>query len=240
MCANLRNPDLPVASKEVRQAIAWAVDRQSIVDNIYYGYAVPDDDPFLPGLPGDDPDPSHYPNTPDLEKARELMAQAGFPDGFTVACITSGKPHLRQEMELVAGQLSEIGITLDLQPLDSATFRQVQTESHDYEMLLEDISLSGPDGDPCVYWFLHSSVKTQYAGYKNDDVNKWLDEARASGDFGVRNELYHKVMDQVYEDCPMIYMAHVTQPYVMNSKLEGFRPGRTEYMVYWDRIRWSA
>lgn len=237
---NLRGPeDSPLLKKEVRQAIGYAINRQELVDLVYYGYATPDDDPFVPGFPGDDPDPSFYPLEGDPDKAKELLTVAGYPDGFEVEMIGGTKPWLVNELEIIGGQLADVGITVNLQTLDLGTFNNRISKTFEFEMGNEDISLSGPDSDPTVYWFLHSQTST-YSGYNNPEVDRLLDSARSESDPAVRNELYHELMAIIFDENPMLYLAHTQQIYLHNSQLTGFRPGRTEFNIYWDEMSWGA
>lgn len=239
ICFNLRLPeDHPLRSTEVRQAVGYAVNRNEIAELVYHGYAQPADHPFIPGLPGYDEDLNYYPLDGDPDMARQLLEEAGYADGFEVSCITSAKQHLRDELLIVAGQLADVGITINIQELDTGTFNERERTTHDYEMSLEDISLSGPDADATVYWFHHSEEDT-YSGYSNPEVDRLLDEARAEGDPERRHELYQSVMEIIYQDSPMLYLVQPPQVWVMNSGLDGFRIGRTEFNIYFDELHWT-
>ena len=233
------SPDFPTAkSQEVRQAISYAVDRQAIVDTIYLGEATVTDSPIPPGYLAYRPGPLKYPATADLDTAKELMIKGGYPDGFEIECITSDKDWLRRETEIVADQLSKIGIKLKIQGLDAGTFRE-RWFGKQNEMILEDISIVAPDPDACIWHFVHPDTST-YQGYPNTQVHDWVDEARENSDQAKREELYHNAVDQVLEDCPFIYICHVNIVRLRQEGLTGIKVARLEDIMQLDWAQWEA
>ena len=214
--------------------------------DVYYGNAQATDLPFVPPFPGSEV-PSKYPMDGDPEKARQLLKEAGFPDGFEVECIVSAKLELRDELVVVAAQLGKVGIKVNIQNLDMASFRARTTtrgtmygkDALEYELQLEDIGLSGPDSDPCVYWFLRSDEDT-YSRYANPEMDEALDKGRSSGDVEERKQAYAKVAELIHRDNPMIYTVFPRMAFCMNSKLAGFRDNRTEFNINFDSIHWTA
>lgn len=113
-------------ARTVRRALALAVDRQTIIDTIYAGQgenvAVPG---FIPGRPWTDPTVQPYPYDP--AKARELLAQAGYPDGFPVKILALapfyGGTEIPQVAEAVANYWTRVGLDVEIVPMEWATFR---------------------------------------------------------------------------------------------------------------------
>ncbi len=98
----------------VRQAISHAIDREAIVEGLMYGYATPATQWVAPGTPyyvDDLGDSTTY----DVERARELMAEAGLEDGFSATVGTSVQPVYTRLAEILQAQLAEIGITLTIE-----------------------------------------------------------------------------------------------------------------------------
>jgi|GEM_PF-930931 peptide/nickel transport system substrate-binding protein len=246
IACNLTLPkEHPLQHPEVREAIAYGINRDSIVQDVYYGNARATDLPFVPPFPGSE-HPAKYPMSGDPERARQLLKKAGFPNGFEVSCITSSKQELRDELVVIAAQLEEIGIRLKIQNLNMASYRAATTKQGQlaggalkYELALEDISLSGPDSDPCAYWFLHSQAKT-YSRYSNVEMDKALDAGRSSTDMEKRKDYYNKVGDLIHRDNPMIYTVFPRLAFCQNSQLAGFRPTRTEFNISFDSIHWTT
>jgi len=153
--------DLPYHNKLVRQAISYAIDREAIVNEIYYGEALATDNQIPAGYLGHRKPMMKYPKNGDLKKAKELMAQAGVK-GYEVEVITSDKDWLRKELELVAAMVSQIGITYKIKNMDMGGFNNLWLNQR-FEQNLEDITLVAPDPDATSWWFMHS--KGMASGY---------------------------------------------------------------------------
>jgi peptide/nickel transport system substrate-binding protein len=234
---NLKLEDRPWLIKEVRQAIAYAVDRQQIVDTIYYGGATPEDDPLPAGYIGADPDHKYYPDTADVDKAKELLAQAGYPDGFTMPCLTDERENLRQEIQLVANQLSQVGITLEIEISDRAT-ASTRTMNGEFETALGWHGLASADSDSALLWYRPASFNSQ--GYDNPDVEALLVQAGEELDRDKREPLYHQAVELISEDCPKVTLCNVNQLYTLNADLGGFVAQPNQGFPYFKTIYWTS
>ena len=232
-----QKPDFPNQNKLVRQAISYAVDREAIKREIYFGEATVTDSPIPEGFLGYRPGPLRYPKTADLKKAQELMAQAG-AKGYEVEVLTSDKDWLRRELELVAAMVSQIGITYKIRNLDMGSFNNLWLNDK-YQQLLEDITIVSPDPDSCVWWFNHSKGRIA-SGYNAPEVDKMLDGARAESDPKKRETLYHQVVDRVLEDSPKIYHVHVNYVRLHKKGLAGFNPSPQEYIELFTTAQWGS
>ncbi len=235
--APFQKPDFPNQNKLVRQAISYAVDREAIQKEIYYGEATITDSPIPMGFLGYRPGPLRYSKNADLKKAKELMAQAGVK-GYEVEVLTSDKDWLRRELELVAAMVSQIGITYKIRNLDMGSFNNLWLNDK-YSQLLEDITIVSPDADSCVWWFNHSKGRNA-AGYNVPEVDKLLDDARAEADTKKREVLYQKVVDRIIDDCPKIYHVHVNYVRIHKKGLTGFSPSPQELIELFGTSRWGA
>ncbi|MHB1004734.1 MAG: ABC transporter substrate-binding protein [Chloroflexota bacterium] len=229
--------DSPWRKKEVRQAMSYAVDREAIQKEIYYGEATISDSPIPEGFLGFRPVPIKYPKNGDLKKAKELMAQAGVK-GFDVEVITSDKDWLRRELELVAAMMSQIGVNFKIKNQDMGSFNNVWLNDK-YQHLLEDITIVSPDPDSTVWWFLHTGARNA-SGYSVPEVDKWLDDARAEADPKKREPMYFSIVDRVLEDCPKIYHCHVNYVRLFKKGITGFEPSPQEYIEKFGNVRWEA
>src|SRR5258708_2433267 len=171
---NLRaKPEAAYQNKLVRQAISYAIDREAIVNEIYYGEAIATDNQIPAGYAGFRGAMLKYPKNGDLKKAKELMAQAGVK-GYEVEVITSDKDWLRKELELVAAMVSQIGITYKIKNMDMGGFNNLWLNRR-YEQHLEDITLVAPDPDATSWCVLHSNGSP--SGYTNPEMDLMLDGA---------------------------------------------------------------
>jgi peptide/nickel transport system substrate-binding protein len=228
--------DFPTNNVDVRRAISYAIDRQTIVDEIYAGEALVTDNPVPPGYLGHRPSPIVYPARGDIAKAKELMAKAGV-SGFDLEVITSDKEWLRRECELVSAMLSEIGINVKIKGMDAGTYGTAWFTKQ-FQADLEDITIVSPDVDSALWWFHHKDGMVEH-GWQNAQVSKWLDEGRSELDPAKRTSLYHNIVDAVLDDCPYIYFNHVNQVYLLKDNLEGFKAGPQEHVVPLRAVRWA-
>lgn len=228
-------PDAPYQNKLVRQAISYAIDREAIVNEIYYGEALATDNQIPAGYMGYRSPMLKYPKNGDLKKAKELMAQAGVK-GYEAEVITSDKDWLRKELELVAAMVSQIGITYKIKNMDMGGYNNLWLNQR-YDQVLEDITLVAPDPDATSWWFLHS--KGMASGYNNPAMDAMLDGARSELDKDKREALYHKIVDTTLEECPLIYHCNTNNIQVFNKNLKGFVPTPQEYTEKLDTVEWG-
>ena len=240
---NLSLADRPWLDKRVRQAVSYAIDRQAIVQSVYYGLATPDDDTLPAGFLAADPDQQFYPNTADPDTARGLLAEAGYSDGFTMPCLASDAADLRRELQIVADQLGEVGITVEIEETDGATYR-TRWQNLEWETILEDINLMAPDPDAASFWHYHTSPagtkNMGNDGYSNPEVDALLETARASADPAERATLYRQVMEDVAEDSPKAVICNINEAYVLNAGLTGFYPAPNRTFPLFKTMGWSA
>ncbi len=240
---NLTLPNRPWLDKRVRQAISYAIDRDSIVQNIYYGSATAEDDPLIPGFIGADPDQPFYPNKADLAKAKALLAEAGFANGFNMPCITSEKSNLRRELQLVAEQLKQVGITVKIEQVDAATYR-TRWQNLEWDTLLEDATMASPDSDSAMYWWYHTNPKEVKNpgndGYSNTAVDDLLDRARVSSEKDERAKLYRQAQELIAADCPKAITDVTNVQYVLTAGLTGFTPFPNYLFPQFKNMGWGT
>lgn len=120
LCYNCEDPADPFSNRLVREAASYAIDTKSILDTLTYGYAVetnqwaPESSPFY----NDDVQAQPY----DLEKARSLMAEAGYADGFSTTLTYTSADLISSVAQMIQQQLAAIGIELTLQPIEGAAY----------------------------------------------------------------------------------------------------------------------
>ena len=240
---NTSLPERPWLDKRVRQAISYAVDRTAIVESIYYGGATLEDDSLPAGYLGADPDQQFYPNTADLDKAKGLMAEAGYADGFTMPCMTSDKENLRRELQIIADQLRQINIEVEIEQTDAGTYRS-RWQNFEFETISEDAGMASPDSDSALYWWYHSGPEggsnLGSDGYSNTDLDALLDQARQSSDLDERATLYRQACEVIAEDCPKVVICNVNEEWVLNAGLEGFYPSPQRMFPYFKTMGWKA
>lgn len=208
----------------VRQALSYAIDREQLVQAVYSGYADPTDTPIPPDFPAGRQGMWRYPATADPDKARELLAEAGYPDGVTLSVITYDAENLRRELQIIADQARRAGIDLEITQADRPTYNQaVNSVGGDmpYNIEMGNISLIGPDEDTALYTFQYTG-NLRWHGWDDPEKDALLDQARAESDRSGRNELYELITEKMLNDQPYVFTVMPNIVRVMSDRVEGF------------------
>ena len=200
----LKTDQAPFDNKLVRQALNYAIDVDSIVEYVLGGAAVATNSLIGPKDTGYAGELEGYEYNP--EKAKELLAEAGYPDGFeTTLDSVNWYMHCDEVAQAVAGMLEEVGIKVTVNPVESSVYRTSVPNGEQSPMyFLGWSSTNTLDADAAIYAVLHSGES--YSTYSNEEVDAMLDEARSCTDEEKRNELYAKIQDTVIEDAPRIFL----------------------------------
>ncbi|MDO9555795.1 MAG: ABC transporter substrate-binding protein [Atribacterota bacterium] len=219
----------PLTKKKVRQAINMAIDKQSIVDNIYMGTAIKAINGMPPSMLGYNDDIVDYPYDP--AKAKELLAEAGYPDGFevTLYVMPVSRPYMFDPPkigEAIQSYLAAVGITVKFYQVDWGTYLQ-ETEQGNHQMCL--LGWTGDNGDPdnfmnVLYGANVCSIGTagNYAFYNNEENQELLSAALKTYDNEKRAEYYKKSQEMIHEDAGYVYLAHSTQNIVFRTNVKGY------------------
>ncbi len=215
-------PDSPFSDPRVRQAVAYAVDRQSVVDSALGGEGAP-----LWGMPM--PESSEFYNEEqadyyeqDLDTARQLLADAGYPDGFSARMLSSSQYDFHQNTALsVQGDLEKIGIELEMNLPDWPTRLQLGADG-DYDIAV--YGTVGVTNDPAWLDQMLTPAGSQNApfGYDDPTVGDLLDRGREATDESERKAIYDELGAYVLENAPVIGLAWRSQAYGYVDTIEGF------------------
>jgi peptide/nickel transport system substrate-binding protein len=219
----------PLTKKKVRQAINMAIDKQSIVDNIYMGTAIKATNGMPPFMLGYNDDIEDYPYDP--ERAKELLAEAGYPDGFevTLHVMPVSRPYMFDPPkigEAIQSYLAAVGINVKLYQVDWGTYLQ-EIEAGNHQMCL--LGWIGDNGDPDNFMNIlygTNSASIGIAGnrafYISDTAQELLSAALATYDDEKRATYYKKVQEMIHEDAGWVYLVHSTQNMVFRNNIKGF------------------
>lgn len=215
--------------KRVRQALNYAVNKEAIVQVLLQGYAHVMDSPLTP-------ESFAYKSlgeyTYDPAKAKQLLAEAGYPDGFELTLMT---PHGRYLMdyrvsEAVQGYLAKVGITLKVKEMEWATYISTLLQPLDKTPLQLFLLGWGPwilDPDQMLYPLFSSSQWPPNgfatAFYKNDTVDELLKTGTSITDSAAREEAYGKAETIIWDEAPWIFMYQNQQVVATSAKVKGVR-----------------
>lgn len=207
----------PLDDVRVRRAIAMAIDRQAIIDGPYNGTDQLANAPIPPGLAGYDETIEAIPYDP--EGARELLAEAGYPDGFDLEIWSTRAETTIAVNELIQFFLGEVGIR--------ATINQV-----DFGVLIEN-AIAGRAPAFYLSWFadyadaynflhpLFVAQGEQRYGYRNERVAELLEQAKAIPELEDRVPLYQEAQRLIVEDVPVVYIRYPVSYVVVREGVTG-------------------
>ncbi len=210
----------PFNKKELRQAVAEALDRDQINKTVYFGVNQIAQGPIPPTSWAFDA--NYKPYGANIAKAKEYLKAAGTPDGFAFELkVGSGSPTTTQLAQLIKDQMAKAGITVNLVQEERTVLSNDQMGGN-FQMLL--FGWSGrPDPDGNLYNIFHTGGGLNYGGYSVPQVDDLLEKARAASDQSQRKDLYQQAQKLIVDDAAMAFYAFVPAYLVMQPKVQGMQ-----------------
>lgn len=215
----------PWAKKELRQAIAYAIPYDTIVNDVTYGYAIRATSWMPVGLEGHI-DASPYKH--DLDKAKELLKTAGYPDGKGLPPITfyskQGVPEEEQTAVYIQAELAKIGIQMSIQPIALAAHSE-KLAAHEKGLFAFNFWIPYvPDPVYSLYWNFKTADSgcCNYGSYSDAKVDELITKSLTEFDPAVRNGYIEEVQKLVAEDTPSIPLYHPTWNIAMLKNIKGY------------------
>lgn len=207
----MNNKKPPFDNLKVRQAISYALDRKAIIDGASFGFGTPIGSHFAPHNPAYVDLTGTYPH--DLAKARELLKEAGFENGFKTTLKLPPPAYARDGGQIIASELRNIGIDVEIIPVEWADWlKQVFTEKN-YDMSI--VSHTEPN-DIDIY-----ARKDYYFNYDNPAFDKVIEELNLTSDEARRKELYGEAQKILADDAVVGFLFELPKIGVWDAKVEG-------------------
>lgn len=217
----------PFTDIRVRQAINYAIDKERLVRVIMRGMAQPSDSPLAPLTMGY-ASTGGYPYNP--EKARQLLQDAGYPDGLSFEFVTPQGRYLQDYETAIAVQamLAEVNIDVDVQPMEWAryiSFIFTDPDKASYEMYLLGWAPSTGEAD-WVLRPLFTSTNLPPSGdnasyYANPKVDELIQAGMREVDHDKRMEIYRQAQQQIVDDAAWAFLYSLNQLVVHSNRVEG-------------------
>jgi peptide/nickel transport system substrate-binding protein/oligopeptide transport system substrate-binding protein len=211
----------PFDDVRVRRAFNYAVNREKIVREITKMNSIPAEVALPPGMPGHTPDLKRYYYDPD--KAKQLLAEAGYPNGQGLPIIklweSSKSASTKAELTAYQESLAKIGVRVEVHTESDFTTYKRMAEQGKLQMFRASWNARIPDPDDFLSSLLHSTSPSNWLFYKNLAVDQLLEQARQEFDYTRRIALYREVQRVVMDDAPWItqhnhVFERLYQPYV--------------------------
>lgn len=217
----------PFDDVRVRQALNYAVDKNAYINVVNSGFGTPLDS-ILPNKT------LHYskqePYDSNIQKAKELLKEAGYSDGFQAEIWGNTNSDTMKGMQFIQQQLKEIGVDLEIKSMEEGTLSDeiygAQTPEEAKVQMWYVSWSSYPSDTTNATKPLFSSESyppngANTAYYKNENVDKWINEANATADSDAQSELYSQVQSTVYQEAPWIFLGVDEIVTGMRSNVEG-------------------
>ncbi|WP_420006022.1 ABC transporter substrate-binding protein [Arenibacterium sp. LLYu02] len=220
--------------KRLRQAFSYAVDRDALNQVVFEGAAAAGNQPFPPTSPWYDaafPVPQR-----DVAKAKELLAEAGYPDGLELEIQVPNTTVPLQLMQVVQAMAAEAGINVKIVSKEFATLLADQSAG-DYTA--SQIGWSGrvdPDGN--IHGFVTTGAGLNDAKFSNAEVDAALNAARVASTTAERKASYDAASAILNDELPLVYLYHETWIWALNSKIKGFT-AYPDGMIRLEGVTWS-
>jgi peptide/nickel transport system substrate-binding protein len=224
----INNQKKPFDDKRVRQALNYAVNKDAIVNDVLKGTGAPSKGPVLPGTWGADGALKAYPYDPD--RAKKLLAEAGYPNGFTTTLWVpesgSGMQAPVAMSTVMQSNLKAVGVNVSMQTMEWGAYL-AKLRTKEQELFALSWMAGTEDPDMVMYPLLHSSqwtpVGPNRALYKNVRFDALLQQARLTTEQAKRAQLYKEAQRILIDDAPWVFVDHEIQIAALTKRVQGFK-----------------
>ena len=210
------------SDERVRQAVNYALDKQTFVDTIVEGRGTVANSYINSTIPGWSEEEEAYPYDP--EKAKELLAEAGYPNGFECSLYVNGDVRTRSA-QIVQAQLAEVGITVDISTYEWGALLD-SLNAGDHEMFILGWSNTSFDADGSTYQLFYSEnhgTTGNRAFLTDEKVDELIIAAQKESDDTKRMGLYKELQDRLHEISPWCPLYYKYDNVGVRADLKGFK-----------------
>ena len=233
---DLRNELL--ADKRVRQAIAYAINNEDLVKTVFNGSASVATSPVPKITTGHNENSNNYPQN--IEKAKQLLAEAGYPNGFNIELFVSEDNQRIDMAVIIQDNLKKIGINAEIKTFQWAAYvSTIENPNIIKPLFIMSWNISNDDPDEVLYPLYHSSqidAHTNVVFYKNEKFDNLISEARETTDKEKRIELYKKAQDIIQEELPHYAILYPMQNFAYKKSIKGIEVNKKGYFNFQNTI----
>ncbi|WP_416068124.1 ABC transporter substrate-binding protein [Rhizobium sp. ZK1] len=217
----LGGKDNPLSNAKVRQAMNYAVNKDAIIQIVTHGVGTPQTSYMSSATPLHVGDKPLYPY--DLEKAKSLMKEAGFENGFSTSILVLAGNQDEVGISTALQQMwAQIGIKLELQQVDNPTRTQ---QYRDGTFVMRNAAWTDDIADPneiTSYFVYSKTIDALHSGWKNDEADKLFEDSQKEMDPKKRAEQYAKMQEIYNTEGPTVPLYETPYPVALSKKVHGF------------------
>jgi peptide/nickel transport system substrate-binding protein len=221
----------PFDNKLVRQAIAYAINRDDAVTAAYMGNGTVAKSVLASGVWGYDKKYDTYNPYPyNPTKAKELLKKAGYPNGFKMKIVVASSNVERVTMcEVIQNNLKQVGIDCSVQQMEYSAFRAALVDGKDDDAFIFGTTATTGEADNALYCRFYKDLgkSVGFYGWPSQPecvtVSSLLDKARGAYDDKARKSIYDKVQEVLFDSVPVIPLSEATIFSILDEKVEGFQ-----------------
>lgn len=213
----------PFDKLEVRKALNHAINVEEIIDMVLEGSGTIATGPINDKVAQYNKDLKPYEYDP--EKAKKMLADAGYPDGFETTIWTNDSPVRAKIAEIVQANLKEIGVEVKIEEVEWGSYLD-RTAAGEHDMFILGWVTVTADADYGLYALYHSSQHGSAGNrtfYDNTKVDELLDKGRTSSDEDERLAAYTEAQEIIVDEAPQLFLYFDTQNAGVQATVEGFR-----------------
>ena len=223
----------PFSDVRVRQAISMAIDTVGINKVVFRGVGQAPTGPIAPNVKyADKTLPVHK---RDVEGAKKLLAEAGYPNGFDAEIWTNDKKERVDMATIIQSELAEVGINVKIKVLEWGAYLDgLKAKRHD--MFIIGWVATVPDPDFAVGAVFHSSMKGKmnFAFFGDDQVDALIEKGKTFPDGPERAKVYKDLQKLLNEKCPWVYLLNDEQICGLRKNVQGFEPSPRGYHILYN------
>ena len=224
----LNNAVAPFDDVRVRQALCYAVDKQEIIDLAFDGYGSPIGSSMYPafGKYFDDSLTNYY--TSDVEKAKALLAEAGYPDGFdmTITVPSNYKPHM-DTAEVLVQQLAQIGVNATIEPIEWESWVSDVYAGRQFQSTVVGVDASTMTARALLERFT-SDYGKNFINYNNAEYDALFQQTLTAYDDAEQTAIYKQMLANLTENAANVYIQDLADLVAVRKGVEGV----TFYPIY--------
>ena len=217
----MNNSRRPFNDIRVRKAMGYALDKEEIARAIDYGLGETNNQCYPKGNKWFAAIEEPF-SKPDLKRAKELLTEAGYPDGFSINLpVEQAFAQGAKAAQIVQTQLEKVGIKTKLEMMETAAY-YVKRRRSDFDLMITLLPLYQ---DP--YWgyqFLYSKSFENPTRYNSPEFGRIYNEAARTSITEERRRLYTRLVEIINQDVPQIYISHYPEVYGVGARVQGFQP----------------